>query len=313
MIAAKDSKLVDLSVQTQISSCSSHGSCLGGYISAPNFLVQFGNPLETQDPYQGRNSSCKFSAEEINKGFQYKLESAPYVGNSLQYSRYFAVHPEKSDAHRGRSEVIKAMMVKYRSPAVVTIAAISSNGGTITSCSSVNSQGNHMQSIVGWGETGNSNHVTAINSWGTGHGNNGFTRMVWECGGGLNRGIGRYARVYEYKSCEIPVVANLGGDQRFYRLTPKHGVWIGEKPVPKSDQTCKITPTEGLSDFDASGCRAFASPEISTEYHLTAHSESCGETKSSMALVTPVNPEDNSISSEILTPHGRIPAKGFIK
>lgn len=297
IIAATDGKLVDLSVQTQISRCSNHGTCGGGYMSAPQFLVDHGNPFETQDPYKGRNSSCKFSSSELSQGFQYKPDSAPYVGSSLDYSRYFK--PENRNPVK--IEQIKAAMVKYRSPAIVTLAAISSSGGVINTCSALNSDGNHMQDIVAW--DGNVAHVW--NSWGTDHGNDGITAMRWDCNGRLNRGLGKAARVYEYDWCENPADPWLAAPKEiFWKTSPASGVWIGRKP--SHNQTCTITPADGLSDVDPSGCRAFASPDIATEYHIEAYSQECDDTKSAMVLVVPfIEGLNNERRQKIIkTPHG---------
>lgn len=281
MIAAHDNKLEELSVQTQISTCSNHGSCNGGYMSAPDFLIRYGNPFEVQDPYQGRNSSCKFDMSRAD--FKYKLKSAPYVGSSLMASR----------AHRGKYSGpkvsnIKAMMVKYKSPAVTTIAAISSSGGVIDSCSAINSGGNHMQVIVGWyPHPHRGGYETAVlnNSWGTSHGQNGFTHIRWECGEGrLNRGVGRSARVYEYEpECSVPD-AYTGPDRDILLDTY---VKIG-KPM-KAEIKCRWSPAEGLED--PLSCETLASPKMTTEYHLEVSSTGCaGVTKSAMVLIRPIGP-----------------------
>lgn len=306
ILAAQIGKIVPLSVQTQISRCSNHGSCGGGYMTAPSFLVEHGNPFEAQDPYQGRNTSCKFSDSELQSGFEYRPLSAPYVGRSLNSSRWFPVDKRAVN----EPDDIKAMMIKYKSPAVVTILAISQSGGTITSCSGINSGGNHMQDIVGWGETGDANVAEVWNSWGRNHGNNGITRMKWSCGPGkLNRGLGLAARVYEYKGCDNPADPYTGGNKEFLKLSPEHGVWIGR--VPENGQTCNIMPKTGLSDFDASGCRAFASPDTATEYHIEAYSKECDDRKSAMALITPLRPsmtddEIEKMRSIVLTPFGTV-------
>lgn len=304
MIAAHDNKIEELSVQTQISRCSGHGSCGGGYMTAPDFLIKYGNPFETQDPYKGYNTSCKFSQAEMNAGFKYKIEDAPWVGNSMRYSRFF-----KPEAREGaKVENIKALMWKYKSPAVVTIAAIGSNGGIINSCSRINSGGNHMQDIIGWYPHDGYQVAMAWNSWGTNHGQNGVTHMKWECGdGNLNRGLGRYARVYKYASqCDEEPDAYTGPNKDFVKTTPDHGVMIGKDSGGK--QTCTWMPNDGLTQISADGCRQFASPDVTTEYHLTAKN-ACGE-QSAMVLIRPLKPNQEGYSSgekeTILTPHGLV-------
>jgi hypothetical protein len=309
IVAAKAGKVTELAVQTHISSCSSHGNCGGGYMSAPDFVVETGNPFEVQDPYLGRNSICEFSHEELGKGFEYKVKSAPYVGSSKSHSRFFQGGRSsglRESLTRAQVSAIKAMMVKYKSPAVVTIAAISSSGGTINTCSSINSGGNHMQAVVGWGPEGDPNIADVMNSWGLGHGNNGVTRIKWECGEGkLNRGLGKAARVYEFQGCDKPADPYTGGDKTFIKSSPEHGVWIGRKP--SNGQTCRIEPTAGLSDFDSSGCRAFASPDRATEYHITAYQPECDDTKSAMVLITPyIEGQDDRDRNVILTPWGEV-------
>lgn len=302
-IAAWDKKVEDLSIQYHISRCktTNHGTCGGGYMSAADAILATGQPFETQDPYQGRNSSCAFTDDELGKGFNYHIESAPYVGSSLQYSRFF--HEGRNGGRSGaKVEAIKAMMQKYRSGGVTTILAISSSGGTINSCSGINSPGNHMQVIIGWGYDGDPNVVDVRNSWGTNHGNNGVTRMVWECGEGrLNRGVGRDVRVYEYKNCEFPANPYIERPKEtFVKDTPQKGVWIGRKG--EHGQTCKVTPMEGVTRQSSDGCEFFASPDRSVEYHITAYQKDCDDTKSAMVLVQPLVPGRRS--NVLVTPHG---------
>lgn len=299
MIAAHDKKIVPLSVQTQISTCRpDYGDCGGGYMTAADFLVKIGNPLESQDPYKGTNSSCKFSTEQLSNGFEYKLKSAPWVGNSLMHSKgnnYRAVNSAKD---------IYAMMFKYKSPALVTVWAYDISGdGIYDSCSAINYDGNHMVDIVGWERVNGKDVAHVWNSWGKGHGNGGISRIQHECGDGrLNRGLGLEARVYEYvPSCPNQPEAITGPDQQFLKLSSTSGVIIGKEA--KQGQTCDWNPMTGLKFFDASHCLAFASPEITTEYHLKAKTE-CGEA-TSMVLITPLGPKMDK-SASIQTPFGII-------
>lgn len=305
MAAAHLGKILDLSVQTQISRCSNHGSCGGGYMTAPDFLVEYGNPYESQDPYQGRNSSCAFSSQELSQGFETKPEAAPWVGRSLNYSRFY-----KQSFRGNTAREIQAMMVKHQSPAVVTIAAISQSSGIIRRCSSINSGGNHMQVVVGWYQDGSDEIAKLNNSWGTSHGQGGFTHIKWECDqeGKLNRGIGRSARVYVMKpECPNQPNAEAGKDVQFVKTSPNHGVLIGH--TAKNVQGCTWTPSAGLQYLTSDHCLAFASPDATTEYHLTARTE-CGEA-SSMVLVTPLGPMRQALSWEkkghrVITPLGEV-------
>jgi len=301
-LAVHDSKLVDLSVQTQISRCSNHGSCSGGYMSAPDFLLKYGNPFESQDPYQGKNTSCAFDMSKAD--FETKLRAAPYVGSSRTYSRF----------HRGtfsgaKVEQIKALMVKHKSNAVVTISAVSHSGGIIRRCSAINSGGNHMQNIIGWYQDGGDEIAKVWNSWGTSHGQSGVTHLKWECGDGkLNRGLGKAARVYVYEpDCVNQPDPFTGPDVSFVKATAQHGVIVG-RPAGNAQQ-CFWAPSDGLTFVSADHCQAFASPDVTTEYHLTAETE-CGRA-SSMVLVTPLGPLRKPLSerdggSMVRTPLGDV-------
>lgn len=297
MIAAHDEKVEKLSVQTQISSCRpDYGSCSGGYPSAADFLVAIGNPFEKQDPYQGRNSSCKFTKAELEAGFDYKLDAAPYVGSSMAHSRFYK---DLAGYTAGSARAIAALMYKYQSPAVVTVNAYQAGPRTITNCSAINSQGNHMVFVSGWENKAEIAHV--FNSWGKSHGTNGISKIKWECGGAgrFNRGLGVSARVYLYG----PKCHNVADAYTGPNVTIKKGetAVIGRKA--KVGQTCEWLPEEGLAFTDESKCEALAAPAITTEYHLKATTE-CG-TASAMVLVTPEGEE----SGMILTPLGKVKRK----
>jgi len=297
MIAAYDKKIVPLSVQTQISTCRpDYGDCGGGYMTAADFITKIGNPLESMDPYKGQNSSCKFSSDELAKGFEYKLKSAPWVGSSLMYSKGNKTRAVNS------AEEIKAMMYKYKSGALVTVYAYDISGnGIYSSCSAINAGGNHMVDIVGFEKVDGKDIAHVWNSWGKGHGLNGVSRIQWECGQGkLNRGLGLEARVYEYQAqCANQPEAITGPDQTIIKLSPGVGTLIGKKA--KAGQTCTWLPKEGLSDPES--CNPFASPDVSTEYHVTAKTE-CGEA-TSMVMVNVIGPKLQK-SPKVLTPYGTI-------
>lgn len=294
MIAARDEELVQLSVQTQISRCSNHGSCWGGYMSAPSWIVQNGNPYETQDPYRGYNTSCKFTKTEIEEGFERRPESAPYVGTSLQNSRYF-----RSDAREGAKVAeIKRLMWELKSPAVATIQGIRLGKQVYEGCSAINSVGNHMQVITGWYPHVKGWDVAeAFNSWGYSHGFDGVSRIRWECGDGrLNRGLGRSARVYVYKApCDPPTVPQLKGA---FAMKPNEKAWLGEE-APKG-QTCEWLPKAGIVAQSEDGCRVQISPQVTTEYHIQSRNN-CGLMTSAMMLV-----EVDGRADSILTPHGMV-------
>jgi|GEM_PF-935697 len=306
-----DGSLIGLSEQTTLSSCCTWcGSCSGGYMSTPNFFsvegsnaYGYGLPTRDLDPYKGANSSCKFTKDQL-KGFEHKLITAPYVGSSLAYSRFFK--PEERSGPKVRNTM--ALMHKYKSNALITISAISSSGGIITSCSNINSGGNHMQNIVGWYKSGAENIARIQNSWGTSHGQNGYTHLRWECGEGkFNRGAGVSTRVGVYKlpeSCSSISNAYAGNSQRFVRGPGRESVVIGrESSVP---QTCTWLPQAGIVEvLSPDGCMIRVSPELPTEYHVTAIDHSCGTETSAMTVVTPTDHDGTPTGDgKLLTPHG---------
>lgn len=283
--AIHDGKVVDDSVQTVLS-CSNKGSCGGGYMSAVDFL-KGGLPLESGFPYKnGVTGTCKYSRAELDAGWEPKTIGTPYIGGSLQFSRSLMT----ADGFRAKPTVkqMKAAMYKWKSPLVVTVAAYSMSGaGVYDSCSQINSGGNHMVTIVGWEKWNGKDVAHVWNSWGQGHGDKGVSRIVWECGDGkLNRGLGVSAKVVQYKPACQPPVVSLGAAKQI--ILHGSSVKLGS---PADGQTCKWTPSIGLSDPNS--CQTYASPETSTEYHLEARND-CG-TSSAMKLV------------EVWGPHGRSP------
>jgi len=294
--AVHDQKNFDHSVQTVLS-CSKHGSCNGGYMSAPDFLLNRGLPYEPDFSYQGKDARCKFSSDELAKGWEGKVISAPYIGKSSWHSRGA---PEREGTK------VKAMMeamLKLKSPLVVTVAAYSSSGGVVDSCSAINSGGNHMVAIVGW-EMWKGKRVAHVwNSWGKSHGENGVSKIVWECGDGrLNRGLGVDARVYEYKGVNPPDPCELPEN---VIEKPKHMMFLGSSVklgrAPKKAQTCKWIPADGIDNPNS--CETYASPNRSTEYHLEA-SNACGKVSgiSQVDVYGPMGKLDDSV----LTPFGII-------
>lgn len=304
--ALREGVMYDQSIQT-ILSCSRHGSCGGGYMSAPLFLVDRGIPLEPEFPYTGRDSSCKFSSNELNAGWDAKPFAAPSVGGSLSYSRFFRGNYSGLKV----SEMTKALF-SQKTPLIVTVAAYSSNSGVVDSCSSINSRGNHMVTITGWRDISGKRVAHVHNSWGQGHGDGattekgintpGISSIVWECGDNrLNRGLGYSARILQYDSPCQPPEAFIGSNH--YMILQGSSVKLG-KPQAE-DVNCKWSPSVGLSD--ANSCETYAEPNASTEYHLTATND-CG-TSSAMTLVevwtkVPTNGKYFSEKQKLITPHG---------
>lgn len=298
--AVHDLEVVDNSVQTVLS-CSGAGSCNGGYMSAPQFLVGRGLPLESDFPYAGYDKRCPFNTSSMKTGWEGKVMDAPYIGSSLNYSR--AVYPQENYADGNKVTNMMKAMYQWKAPLVVTVAAYSAGPGIVDSCSSINSQGNHMVAIVGW-ETWKGKRVAHVwNSWGKNHGTDGVSKIVWECGSGkLNRGLGYEARVVQYKEpslgCDLPK-ANVGNSQ--YSLRPGESIILGAAAY--LNQTCKWTPSEGLKNPNA--CVTTATPSKTTEYHLQA-TNPCGTT-SAMTLVEVATTTSSSKKKRtVLTPHGEV-------
>ena len=296
--AVHDRQPYDHSVQTVLS-CSGAGSCSGGYMSAPLFLVGKGLPYEEDFGYTGRNTKCKFSNSELTSGWDGKIVSAPNIGSSLTESRFFLKNPRPAAMDGDKVQKIMEAITEQKAPAVVTVSAYSAGPGIVDSCGAINSGGNHMVVIVGWEKNSKGERVAHVwNSWGKSHGENGVSRIVWECGAGrLNRGLGKAARLINYRPpCDAP---SAKIEKPKYTILEGGAVKIGAK-APEGVK-CKWLPSEGVVDPNA--CETYVEPKISTEYHLVA-SNDCGDT-SSMTLVEVWGPQtDAPISDEILTPHG---------
>jgi KDEL-tailed cysteine endopeptidase len=293
--AVHDQKVVDHSIQTVLS-CSKAGSCSGGYMRAVDFLLH-GLPEEAVFPYAAYDKSCKFNSTDISTGWEPKMLSTPYVGDSKRYS---LAKLTKDGSYREGVKVREMMsaMTSSNSPLVVTVAAYSISGnGIYNSCSAINSGGNHMVAVVGWDSENGKRNAHVWNSWGKSHGENGVSRIQWECGEGkLNRGLGVSAKVVQYKPACVPPKA---GQTYLHEIKKGESVQIGVES--KSGIRCRWTPAAGLSD--PSSCSPIAQPTQSTEYHLTTINQ-CGRV-SSMTLVDLGNYSKTG-KQKILTPHGEI-------
>jgi hypothetical protein len=294
--AVHEQKVVDHSIQTVLS-CSRQGSCSGGYMSAVDFL-KYGLPYEIDFPYAASDKKCKFSSSEIQSGWDAKVTSTPYVGSSLNYSRAQQL-PDGNFRDGTKVQNMMAAMLQWKAPLVVTVSAYSISGsGVYDSCSAINSGGNHMVTIVGW-EMWNGKRVAKVwNSWGKEHGENGVSRIVWECGAGkLNRGLGYSAKIVQYKApCTPPDASQV------YMQEIQKGQTVQLGTAQSSDATCHWTPTAGLSDPNS--CVISASPSQSTEYHLTVEN-GCGKS-SSMTLVYVWGTARDGKKNRLLTPTGEI-------
>lgn len=155
---------IDLAEQTLVSSCSSAGSCGGGFFTAFNYIRDIGLPDEAQDPYLARNSRCKegLRAEQ-------KIKYWAYVGDN----RYGPT-----------TEQIKAAIFQY-GPVSVDVNGFfgSYSGGVYTSCAST--APNHMVTLEGWKDDPNysqygGGYWIMRNSWGEQWGENGKMRIVYK-------------------------------------------------------------------------------------------------------------------------------------
>lgn len=283
--AIHDSKAVDNSVQAVLS-CSHEGTCGGGFMSAVDFIKN-GLPLEGDFPYKnGVTGTCKYSSAELSKGWDPKVLGTPYIGSSLSYSREFKA-PDGSFASRPTVQEMQSAMFQWKSPLVVTVDAYSVSGdGVVDSCSAINSGGNHMVTIVGWDNEGGHINAHVWNSWGPAHGKNGVSRIKWECGAGkLNRGLGVEAKIVQYKPACDPPVVEIGKAKHI--LFQGNAVKLGKAA---KNQKCQWAPADGLSDPNS--CETYASPVLSTEYHMVGTND-CG-TASAMTLVEVWGPKGKS-------------------
>jgi hypothetical protein len=294
--AVHDGLVVDNSVQSVLS-CSKQGSCGGGYMSAVDF-IRNGLPLEAGFAYlNGTTGKCKFNTAELTAGWEPKMVGTPYIGSSLNYSRFLKT--DDGFAAKPTVQEMRDISFQWKAPLVVTVSAYSASGdGIVNSCSAINSGGNHMVTIVGWDDESSQLNAHVWNSWGKAHGKDGVSRIKWECGAGkLNRGLGVSAKVVQYRTeCKVPVAA-MGPAKRM--VMQGLSVKLGKK---MAGQTCKWTPSEGLSDPNA--CETFATPSVNTEYHMVA-SNGCG-TASTITLVEVWSPGGGRINDEVKTPHGTV-------
>lgn len=294
IILMLNGKLEDRSVQTVLS-CSGTGTCRGGTMATPNFLVRSGVPMEDEYPYRnGVTGSCPFSSSELASGWDPKAIDAPYIGNSMMYSRGALNATQRRDG--SKLAMRKAAIFQNKSPLVSTVAAYSISGdGVYDRCSAINSGGDHMVVEIGW--DGGNQHV--YNSWGPGHGKDGVSRIQAECGEGrLNRGLGVSSRVVMYKpSCTPP--GDVAFEKPEYMIISGSALKLGSKQP--AGVKCAWTPTTGVADPNA--CETFVSPERTTEYHLAATND-CGTT-SAMTTVRVLSETTRMVKDDtILTPFG---------
>lgn len=303
--AVNKGTLFDFSPQFLLS-CSGEGSCGGGYMSVVSWLAKSGLPPESDFPYKAADIKCKYSKSEIDKGFGNQVIEAPWVGESFEKSRYWKASGKVFQAP-DKIKQIQAAMLELNSPAVVTVSAYGSNSdAVVSSCSALNSGGNHMVDVIGWDDENGSVNAHVYNSWGSSHGKGGVSRLKWDCNGKLNRGLGVSARVLRGDTkppCDPPGNPNL---------KPEQIIFLGSKTeigTTLSNVKCAWSPVTGLKDPTA--CKTDAMPEKSTEYHLEVSNE-CGKV-SAMTFIrvfAPVAMGGGAVKQEesktILTPFGEV-------
>jgi len=164
---------VDLAEQTLVSSCSSSGSCSGGYFSAFNYLRNPGLPNESDDPYQARNSRCKSGLAP-----QEKVVSWAYVGNG-------GASPTIAQ--------IKTAIQTYGPVSVDVNASFSGyESGIYNRCNT--SGTNHMVNLEGWVDDEEGGYWIMRNSWGANWGEDGYMRIRYTDSRGRKcNNIGRVA------------------------------------------------------------------------------------------------------------------------
>lgn len=298
--AIAEGKFTDLSAQT-ILSCSDidakNWGCNGGTMDVVKFIKR-GVPVDSEFPYVARKVVCKYSTAQLNDGWPPKAIETPWVGKSLSHSRYWKATGQLY-ADGKKVQNIMAAMYQQKSPAIATVAAFSVSGSQVySSCSAINSGGDHMVNLSGWGKNGSDRVADVYNSWGAGFGVGGIGKIKWECGEGkLNRGLGVEARVIQYAPPCQPPEPYIG--KAHHQIIKGSSVKLGKKQAP--GVTCSWSPATGV--HDPSACETFVTPEKSTEYHLTAQN-GCA-TVSAMTLIDVLAPT-RGLTPTILTPYGEI-------
>jgi len=156
---------VDLDIAEQdLVSCSSHGSCGGGYF-AHKWHVEKGAAYEADYPYTASNSRCKSGVERHEK-----LTDYAYLGDSSK-------GPTTEQIKQGIYEYgVVATVVRANS------AMKAYKGGIFDGCSNFTT--NHLVALVGWDDfssRGQEGHWFMKNSWGKSWGEEGYMRIPYGC------------------------------------------------------------------------------------------------------------------------------------
>lgn len=162
----------DLAEQTIVSRCSNAVSCQGGWVGdAMGYLTKTGIPLEKDDPYKARNSSC------VGAKVKSKLARWAFVGQQ---------------GREPTTDEIKAAIMTY-GPVAVTVAAGGSfksyRGGTYTACNATRTD--HAVQLVGF-KTENGQTVWRLkNSWSKSWGQDGYMDILAEKNGKKCNSVGQ--------------------------------------------------------------------------------------------------------------------------
>jgi C1A family cysteine protease len=147
----------DLAEQTLVSTCSSAGSCSGGYFSAFNYLKNPGLADEASDPYRAQNTNCRSGLRA-----KAKIKEWAYIRGATGGAPSI--------------EQLKTAIMTYGPIAATVNASFTSYAGGIYSACNRSSV-NHMVNIEGWDDETQS--WIMRNSWGSNWGEDGYMRIKY--------------------------------------------------------------------------------------------------------------------------------------
>lgn len=186
----QNNQFYDLAEQTLVSSCERAGSCSGGYFSAFTYVRDEGLPVELDDPYTARNSSCKDGLRPVQKIKEWK-----YVG---------------SENGGPSTEQLKMAIYQYGPISVDVNGSFGSySSGVYTGCGSTGT--NHMVNLEGWVDDpaydqNGGGYWIMRNSWGENWGEAGYMKIVYKSKSGRNcNGIGNVGAYAVIPGLEEPI------------------------------------------------------------------------------------------------------------
>lgn len=169
--------VIDLAEQTLVSTCERGGDCGGGFFDAFSYIRDTGLPVEADDPYRARNSSCKAGLVPFAK-----ITRWAYVGNSNSGPT---------------TEQIKQAVYDHGPISVGINGSLPNTRDIIKSCGSTSE--NHMVNIHGFVDSPDfaeygGGYWIVRNSWGKDWGDDGYFRIVYKSRSGSRcNGIGSTA------------------------------------------------------------------------------------------------------------------------